>query len=392
MSAKRVVVVDIGTGFIKCGFAGENFPRAVFPCMVGRPVMRFEEKIDGKQIKDINVGDECSDLRHALEISYPVENGIIRNWEDMLYVFDYTFFDRLRIRPEECKVLLTEAPMNPKENREKLVRVMFEQYKFSAVYVQIQAVLTLYAQGLSTGVVVDSGEGVTHVVPVYDGFAIRNASRRINIAGRAVTNHLIKLLTNRGYSFNRTADFETVRQMKEKLCYVSYDIETDKRLAVETTALVKSYTLPDGRTVQIGRERYEAAEVLFHPGAINVEGPGIAEEVFSAIQASDISIRPDLYKHIVLSGGSSMFAGLPSRLEKDIKNLHFERILQGDQSRKDVIKIRVEDQPRRMYMVFTGGAVLADIMKDRDEDWWATRDEFKRHGLAHCLAKLPTAI
>ena len=121
--------------------------------------------------------------------------------------------------------------------------------------------LVLYAQGLLTGVVVDSGDGVTHIVPVWEGTVLPLLIRRLNVAGRHITSYLIKLMQLRGYAFNRTADFETVRQIKEKLCYVGYDLEVEKRLALETTTLMASYTLPDGRVIKIGRERYEAPEV-----------------------------------------------------------------------------------------------------------------------------------
>jgi len=147
------------------------------------------------------VGDECTAARDMLETSYPIANGIVQKWDDMIHLcarashttshqgpdtrapiltrrrslslsYNYTFFDRLKIDPTEHKIMLTEAAMNPKKNREALVETMFETYRFDGVHCSIQAVLTLYAQGLLTGVVVDSGDGVTHIVPVYEGFAI----------------------------------------------------------------------------------------------------------------------------------------------------------------------------------------------------------------------------
>ena len=217
----------------------------------------------------------------------------------MCHVWDYTFGqDKLNIDPSSCKILLTEPPMNPNRNREKMIEVMFEKYGFDSTYIAIQAVLTLYAQGLVTGVVVDSGDGVTHICPVYEGFALPHLTKRLDIAGRDVTRYLIKLLLLRGYAFNQTADFETVRQMKEKLCYVGYDIATEQKLAQETTFLVESYTLPDGRVIKVGGERFEASEALFQPHLINVEGQGVAELLFSAIQSADMDMRPDLYRHI----------------------------------------------------------------------------------------------
>lgn len=185
------------------------------------------------------IGDEAAENRNYLQVTQPMEHGIVKNWEDMKHLWDYTFDEKLKVNPQGRKVLLTEPPMNPKVNRQKMCQVMFEEYGFQGVYVAIQAVLTLYAQGtfaalvqcvlinlvyicpgLTTGVVVDSGDGVTHIVPVYDGFAMPHLTRRLDIAGRDVTRYLIKLLLMRGYAFNRTADFETVREIKEKLCYV----------------------------------------------------------------------------------------------------------------------------------------------------------------------------
>ena len=378
---RKGIVCDNGTGFVKCGYAGSNFPTHNNHSLVGRPIIRAANRIDDTEVKDLMVGDEASKLRSMLEVNYPMENGMVRNWEDMCHVWDYTFGpEKMNIDPSQCKILLTEPPMNPTRNREKMIEVMFEKYGFDSTYIQIQAVLTLYAQGLLTGVVVDSGDGVTHICPVYEGFALPHLVRRLDIAGREVTRYLIKLLLLRGYAFNHTADFETVRLMKEKLCYVGYDIATEQKLAQETTFLVEPYTLPDGRVIRVGGERFEASEALFQPHLVNVEGQGIAELVFNAIQSGEMDMRQELYRHIVLSGGSTMYPGLPSRLEREIKQLYLERVLKGDTVRLSKFKIRIEDPPRRKDMVFIGGAVLADVMKDR-EDFWMSKAEYQEKGI-----------
>ncbi|XP_011692532.1 PREDICTED: actin-related protein 2 isoform X3 [Wasmannia auropunctata] len=385
---RKIIVCDNGTGFVKCGYAGANFPAHIFPSIVGRPIIRAVNKIGDIDVKDVlnmpdlMVGDEASKLRSMLEISYPMQNGIVRNWEDMCHVWDYTFGkEKMNINPKECKILLTEPPMNPITNREKMIEVMFEKYGFAGTYIAIQAVLTLYAQGLISGVVVDSGDGVTHICPVFEEYALPHLTRRLDIAGRDITMYLIKLLLLRGYAFNHSADFETVRMLKEKLCYIGYNIETEEKLALETTVLVESYTLPDGRVIKVGGERFAAPEALFQPHLINVEAQGIAELVFSTIQAADIDIRSELYKHIVLSGGSTMYPGLPSRLEREIKQLYLQRVLKNDTTKLNKFKIKIEDSPRRKDMVFMGGAVLAEITKDRDSVW-ITREEYEEKGLS----------
>merc|ERR1719414_2061514 len=230
-----------------------------------------------------------------------------------------------------------------------------------------------------TGVVVDSGDGVTHICPVVEGFGLSNLTRRLDVAGRDITDYLIKLLFLRGYNFNKSADFDTVRQIKEKHCYVAYDVQQENKLAKETTVLVESYTLPDGREITVGSERFEAPEALFQPHLVDIEKPGVAQLLFNSIQEADMDVRPELYKHIVLSGGSTMYPGLPSRLEREIKQLYLERVLKGDTERLAKFKIRIEDPPRRKDMVFIGGAVLADVMKDR-EDFWMSKAEYQEKG------------
>ncbi|KAF3083463.1 Arp2/3 complex subunit, actin nucleation center, variant 3 [Orbilia oligospora] len=308
-----------------------------------------------------------------------MENGIVKKWDDMLHLWDYTFNEKLQIDPTGRKILLTEPPLNPLSNREKMCEVMFENYNFGGVYVAIQAVLALYAQGLSSGVVVDSGDGVTHIVPVYESVVLNHLTRRLDVAGRNVTRQLIKLLLRRGYALNRTADFETVRQIKEKLCYVSYDLQLDQKLAEETTVLVENYTLPDGRVIRIGSERFEAPECLFQPHLVDCDQEGLGEFLFSTIQSADVDVRSSLFKAIVLSGGSSMYPGLPSRLEKELKQLWLTRVLNGDPTRLNKFKVRVEDPPRRRHLVFMGGSVLGNIMAE-NEGMWITKAEWEEQG------------
>ena len=376
--SKAPIVCDNGTGFVKVGFAKDNFPRHIFPSMIGHPMMRYEEDFQDVELKDVMVGDECAKHRAMLETSYPVENGIVKDWEGMQHLWDYTFNERLQIDPHEHKILLTEPPMNPTQNQKLILENMFEKYEFPAAKVSIQAMLVLYAQGLLTGVVVDSGDGVTHIVPVYEGTVPPTLIKRLNVAGRHITQYLIRLLQVRGYAFNRSADFETVRQLKEKFCYIAYDLETERKLALETTVLMKNFTLPDGQVIKLGKERYEAPEALFNPGLIDVDGFGMHSQLFNMIQESAIDLRASFYKHIVLSGGSTMYPGLPSRLEKDMKDQYL-KLVNGNQAQLNKLKLRIEDPPRRKHMVFLGGSVLADIMKNNDE-FWITKQEWAEHG------------
>eukprot|EP00466_Bigelowiella_natans_P002370 jgi/Bigna1/56385/estExt_Genewise1Plus.C_970014 len=383
--SKLPIVCDNGTGYVKLGYAGSYFPAHTFPSMVGTPTIKFSEEYTDVELKRIMVGDECAKYRHMLEVKYPVSAGKILYWKgdySIEHIWDYAFNEKMKIDASEHRILLTEAPMNPKQNRVKMLEYMLEKYQFKGASVSMQAMLVLYAQGLLTGVVLDSGDGVSHCVPVWEGLLVPRWIKRLDVAGRNVTERLIKLLQARGHNFHRSADMDTVRQIKEKHCYVGYDLEIEKKLGLDTTALTRKYTLPDGRSITLGSERYQAPEVLFQPHLGDekyAEQKGIHQMVYDMIMESDIDLRRDFFKHIVLSGGSTMYPGLPTRLEKEIRALYLKNTLKGNKQALGKWKMKVEDPPRRKHMVFIGGAVLAQIMKD-DEKFWISKEEWAELG------------
>jgi len=395
---RNVVVCDNGTGLVKCGFAGDQKPRHVFGSIVGRPQLKAKTKIGDKviELKDIMCGDDAAQVREYLEIGYPMEHGSVSNWTDMEHLWNYTFKEKLGICGPDyncsgSKVLLTEPPSNASRNRETMFQYMFEKYQVDGVQCCIQAVLTLYGRGLMTGLVVDCGDGVTHICPVVQGCALKTV--RLNLAGRDITKSLIQKLELQGYSFNESADHETIKKMKEELAYVAYDYSTEMKLAEETTVLVEKYKLPDGREIKVGSGRFECGECLFQPhlSPENNEQQGMAEMVFQTITDSALDVRADLYKHIVLSGGTTMLRGLPSRLEREVKQLHLKEVLHGDVSRLDKIKIKVEDPPSRGHLVFLGGAVLADIYRD-EKSFWITKQEYEEHGVKRCIQNKSSGV
>ncbi|XP_071116802.1 actin-like [Haliotis cracherodii] len=312
------VVMDNGSSTSRAGFAGASQPSCVFPSIVGRP--RGQGVMVGKGQKDSYVGYEAQYKKGILSLKYPIEHGIVTNWDDMERVWHHTFYNELRVDPEEHPVLLTEAPMNPKANREKMTQIMFETFNTPAMSLAIQAVLSLHSSGHKTGIVLDSGDGTTHVIPIYEGYYLPHAVCKTIISGRDITDHMLKLLNDSGCNFTTRAEYAIVRDIKETLCYVAHDYKHELDTMTKST-INKTYIQPDGTFTTVGDERFKCPEVIFNPLLMGVEMPGIQDILLRSLQKCDSSIHGQLYGNIALCGGSTLFPGFSDRLRKEVENV-----------------------------------------------------------------------
>jgi centractin len=356
------VVLDLGSSSIKCGFASDELPK-VLPTCVGFP-KHPKVMLGGASESADFIGDRIPPLRGALRIRYPMDHGRIEHWSDMERLLELGVYNRLLASaPEDHPVLLTDAPQNPKSQRERLAQIFYEKFGAPALFFAMPAVLALYANGKTSGVVLDVGDGVTHCVPVFEGWALQHAVIRADIGGRDVTHQLQILLRGAGHVLHSSGDREIVCDMKEKLCVVG-----DRDVSMSTvSAKEESYTLPDGRTVSLRGERVLASEVLFDPVRLGLEYPGVDECVAKALMRCDVDLRAKLVPEIYLSGGCTLLNGFPNRLVHALR----ERLPEAK-------TIRVTAPPERKYTSWIGGAVLASLGAFRS--MWISRAQYEEEG------------
>ncbi|KAJ6507721.1 actin 1 [Mycena vitilis] len=356
------LVFDNGTATSRAGC--DDTPCAIFPSVVGRP--RHQGVLQpGQRRRDFYVGHEAQYLRGIMGMKYPIQEGYICNWDNMEAVWHHTFHNELRVSPDEHPVLLTEAALTHKEDREKTSAIMFENFNVPAFYVQIPAVLALYASGRTTGIVVDSGEGVTHCIPVNQGFAMRHGIRGLQIAGHEVTEQLYRKLGQRGYPMTTTADREIVEDIKKTVCYIALDFEEEFKTAPPEV----TYELPDGEVITVGNERFSVPEALFKPSFTNSAlGLDLHNAIYNSILSCDEHTQQELYANVFLFGGNTMFPGMADRLHKEL----------GKLAGSATIEIRAPSE--RRYSAWIGGSILASLSTVRN--MWCSKEEYDELGPA----------
>ncbi|CAF3673995.1 unnamed protein product [Rotaria sp. Silwood1] len=355
------IVIDNGSGTIKAGIAGDDSPRVIIPSVIGRP-RHLKTSTETSQA-DLFIGHKALYSKDILSIHYPIEHGIVTNWNDMEKIWHHTFYDELRVAPEEHPVLLTDAPLNPKANRTKMTQILFEQFNTPAMYVANQGVLSFYSLGRTAGIILESGDGVSHTIPINEGYAIQHAINRLDIAGRDLTDFMARLLAERGYAFTTTAEREIVRDIKEKLAYVALDFEQELKTANRSNSIEKNYELPDGQKITIGNECFRCSEALFKPTMIYQRELGIAKLLNDAIMKCDIDIR-SVFR---VFEGTTMLPGFAERMKKELTALAPPNA-----------RVRIVAASERKLSAWIGGSILCSL--STFQTMWITKQDYNEYG------------
>eukprot|EP01119_Soliformovum_irregulare_P008559 TRINITY_DN21674_c0_g1_i1.p1 TRINITY_DN21674_c0_g1~~TRINITY_DN21674_c0_g1_i1.p1 ORF type:complete len:419 (+),score=111.26 TRINITY_DN21674_c0_g1_i1:75-1331(+) len=377
------VVIDNGTGYSKMGYAGNCEPQYIVPTVIatqeGKGAQKAATQKKGVEDLDFYIGDEALANSKTYDVFYPVRHGQIDNWTHMEYFWEQAIFKYLRCEPEDHYFLLTEPPLNAPENREYTAEIMFETFNVPGLYIAVQAVLALAASWTSrnvkdrtlTGTVIDSGDGVTHVIPVAEGYVIGSSIKHIPLAGRDITAFVQNLLRERGEQVPPAESLEVAKRIKENYSYVCPDIVKEyAKYDAEPSKWIKQYEGKESvtkkpYTCDIGYERFLGPEIFFNPEIFSSDFlTPLPKVVDDTIQSCPIDVRRGLYKNIVLSGGSTMFRDFGKRLARDIKRSVDYRIkrseeLSGGKIKSVPLDVNVISHHMQRYAVWFGGSMLA---------------------------------
>ena len=336
------VVIDNGSYLIKAGFGGDNEPIAIFPTIVGKPTTFTI--MGGMSGKDTYIGDEAIAKRAILNLKYPIEKGIITNWDDMEKIWHHTFYNELRVAPEDYSLTLTDVCWSSIASKEKMTQIIFETFDVPFYCVCDPSVLSLYASGRFSGVSFQSGDQVTSSVTIYEGHPLSDSVSLLDFSGREITEYLMKLFCERGYTKKET---RIVNEIKEKLCYVALDFEEE--IKKPEKELEKQFELPDGQIITLGNERFRAVEPFFQP-SLYYSNDSIQNAIFNSIWKNDGDLTHLFFSNIVISGGSMMIEGIKERIEKELKML----------IKNNTLEINVS-QSENKYSSWIGGSIYSSL-------------------------------
>lgn len=377
------VVIDNGTGYTKMGYAGNTEPQYIIPTVIatsesaGKKTAASAKK--GVEDLDFYIGDEAHSYAKTYDLFYPVRHGQVDNWTHMEQFWEQCIFKYLRSEPEDHYFLLTEPPLNAPENREYTAEIMFETFNVPGLYIAVQAVLALAASWTSksvtertlTGTVIDSGDGVTHVIPVAEGYVIGSSIKSIPLAGRDITTFVQQLMRERETTIPPAESMEVAKRVKEVHSYVCPDVVKEfQKYDSEPEKWIRQYegfeaVTKKPYTADIGYERFLGPEIFFSPEILNSDFlTPLPKVVDDTIQTCPIDCRRGLYKNIVLSGGSTMFKDFSKRLQRDIKRSVDWRIkrseeLSGGKIKSVPLSVNVISHHMQRYAVWFGGSMLA---------------------------------
>lgn len=351
------VVIDMGTGFTKSGLAGDEKPRSIVPSIVGVPKYRTKES------PLYYVGKSFPPRRKELSTQVVMTRGVVTDWDALEMLWHHIFYIDLCVCPEELPVLITDAPLSPTTNREKMAELLFENFEVPAMFISHQSLLSVYSYGRTGGLVIGSGYGTSYAAPVHDGYIIPHATYRLDIAGNDLTKYLAKLMGESGNPF-RKEEMEVVCEIKEKCCYIPEDYESE--LNANEKKYLMDYTLPDNQIISIGNERFRCSEILFNPTMLGFPEVGLHIQAMNSLRKCQPERQADLLSNVLLAGGTTMIRGFSERIKKELTKIERTN------------KVGILASPNRTFSAWLGGSIVASL--NSFQNVWINRQSYNEKG------------
>ncbi|XP_069061904.1 actin-like protein 7B [Pleurodeles waltl] len=357
----RAIILDLGTGYCKAGYAGEPRPSCVISSTVGKHFQKTAKTGDNR--KENYIGQELKEAKIPLKPVNPLKHGIVVDWDIVQDIWEYIFRAELKLPTDEHAVMVSDPPLSPTTNREKYAEMMFETFCTPAMHIAYQSRLSMYSYGKTSGLVVECGHGVSHAVPIYEGYTLPHITGRVDYAGDDVTRYLMKLLNESGNNF-KEEHLHLIEEMKNKCCYVSSELDYEMGLPV--SEYMVDYELPDGQRITLGKQRFLCSEMLFKPSLIGLSQPGLHTLTVNSLNKCDATLKKNMMNSILLCGGCTTMEGFPERFQREMNHACPDE------------KPLISFSPDRRFSVWTGGSILASLKSF--QQLWVYKKEYDERG------------
>ena len=362
ISPNTPIIIDFGTSTIRVGFSGQDKPSLIFPNILGEINYPKAGGLLKKEEKSEKIGNDCLKYMGIIDLKYPSAHGMFLDNTDINKIFEYIYLnlDVNVIDVKEHPVLITEPLLNPKENRQKIAKILFETHKVKYLFFASQPVLSLYSTSSTFGTVLESGEGVTQSCIIYEGYSIPGSYKRINLGGRDVTEYLQLLLYRKGYELKNSDGFQITKKMKEEIGEVSINGTNFENIE----NINQKYILPDDSEMNVGEERFLAPEILFNPSLRQYEYPGLPEIITESINKTNVDLKKNLYNSILLCGGNMKMKGMKERIHKEIKK---------NAPKNTKVRLHIPSNPSNSAWI--GANIISSL--DISRDMWISKTEWE---------------
>ncbi|NXN11011.1 ACL7A protein, partial [Indicator maculatus] len=354
--ATRAVVVDIGTGLCKCGFAGDPWPSCVVSSTAGK-------HMSGSNQKGTFAGQELWNSTAPFTLSTHARHDFLLDWNCVQGTLEHIFQREMKIQPEDHAALVSVPLSCPFVYKSRYAEMLLEGFHMPALHVAYQPHLSMFSYGRTSALVVESGHATSQVVPIYEGYVLNGITKSVAYGGLDITCFLRKLLNESGTVLTGQ-QLDIVQDIKEKCCYTSLDFTEDLSLPVERQEM--GYKLPDGRLLTVGKERFLCAEALFQPDLIGSQEPGLSQLALASLKKHEHDIIKAMMGNILLCGGSTMTEGFTDRFWRELATT-----CPSD-------SLSVTASPHRKFSVWIGGSILASLHSF--QDLWISRSEYEEYG------------